>query len=65
MRDDPVGRGGGRKIDEVSGVVAVELLAIGGVGSRGGYVVCDRLCGGCEGGGFDGISSGGKAKNEI
>jgi len=53
MRDDPVGLGGGRKIDVAGYVVLV--------------TDCCCCCGGWggDGGGFDGISSGGKAKNEI
>lgn len=57
MRDDPVGLGGGRKIDVAGYVVLVTgdcCCCCGGAGGGDG-----------DGGGFDGISSGGKAKNEI
>jgi len=57
MRDDPVGLGGGRKIDVAEYVVLVTddcCCCCGGAGGGDG-----------DGGGFDGISSGGKAKNEI
>lgn len=57
MRDDPVGLGGGRSID-VAGYVEMVTddccCCCGGAGGGDG-----------DGGGFDGISSGGKAKNEI
>lgn len=53
MRDDPVGLGGGRKIDVAEYAVLVT-----------DFCCCGGAVGG-DGGGFDGMSSGGKAKNEI